>query len=223
MGYHWLLQVWHSNLHLHWCILTICNLGLRWHICWDYVKCSSPVLVYCERSWRWSTVSPFRLRCWDGSNSLQDINLFSKDRTADMIAMSAIYIPILRREIRSFIETWNSHRIRKQKNRPNAIVGKPSMLYMCPPEGTRDYMQPLSHNEYERIRSETPPWDIDAVLPALTQQWCDIQLSDMGFNPHTAYMNSAAERRTQKKRMEELNWVSSKWWRLRLRCTSLQA
>ena len=120
--------------------------------------------------------------------------MFSKNRLADMIAVGAIYIPILRREIRSYIETWNSHRIRKQKNRPNAIVGKPSMLYMCPPEGTDNYLQVLSHDELKKIKAETPEWDMHAVLPLPTQQWCDEQLRSMEFDPHTSHMKSAAER-----------------------------
>ena len=73
-----------------------------------------------------------------------------------MITVGAIYIPILRREIRSYIESWNSHRIRKQNNRPNSVVVKPSMLHMCPPDGVDNYMQPLSREEFERIKAETP-------------------------------------------------------------------
>ena len=69
------------------------------------------------------------------------------------------------------------------------------MLYMCPPEGTADFMQPLSHEEFKRVTEETPAWDIDAVLPVSTQQWCDFQLGKMGFNPHTDYMETATERR----------------------------
>lgn len=108
--------------------------------------------------------------------------------------MGAIYIPILRREITAYIETHNSHRIRKQKNRPNIVVGKPSMLFMCPSDGTDDYRQPLNCEEFERLKAETPAWDMHAVLPAATQLWCDGQLRSMNFDPYTSVMKSAVER-----------------------------
>ena len=111
-----------------------------------------------------------------------------------MIAVGAIYVPVMRREIRSYIETWNSHRIRKQNNRPNVVVGKPNLLYMCPPTGTHNYQQPLSDDEYSRIWAETPAWDMDAILPLATQQWCDMQLEDLGLNPHQDAMRAAEDR-----------------------------
>lgn len=40
-----------------------------------------------------------------------------------------VFIPILRSEISTFVETWNGHRIRPQKARPNHIAGIPNELY----------------------------------------------------------------------------------------------
>lgn len=36
---------------------------------------------------------------------------------------------IIRSEISIFVETWNAHRIRPQKQRPNHIAGIPNELY----------------------------------------------------------------------------------------------
>jgi hypothetical protein len=66
-------------------------------------------------------------------NTLQQDGLFDINVIADQIAIFAIYLPILRTEIQSYVRTWNTHRIRKQSNRPNAIAGKPHMLYRYPP------------------------------------------------------------------------------------------
>lgn len=59
-------------------------------------------------------------------------HLFEPDNLADKIALLAIYIPILRQEVQAFARMWNMHTIRKQPNRPNAVHGKPIMLYFYP-------------------------------------------------------------------------------------------
>lgn len=43
--------------------------------------------------------------------------------------MRAIYMPLIRRAVTEYVETWNSHTIRKQRNRPNSIGGRPIFLY----------------------------------------------------------------------------------------------
>jgi hypothetical protein len=48
-------------------------------------------------------------------------------------------MPILRTEIVNFVRLWNAHRIRKQRNRPNGVFGKPWMLYYHPEPPIEDY------------------------------------------------------------------------------------
>ena len=38
--------------------------------------------------------------------------------------MTAIYIPIIQAEVVMYIELWNKHVIRKQRERPNLVSGK---------------------------------------------------------------------------------------------------
>jgi hypothetical protein len=38
-------------------------------------------------------------------------------------------MPILRAEIATYVETWNEHRIRPQRQRPNHVPGVPNQLY----------------------------------------------------------------------------------------------
>jgi len=54
---------------------------------------------------------------------LQINNMYSKHFVLDMIAVRDIDIIILRREIRAYIETCNSHRTRKQSNHLRVVVG----------------------------------------------------------------------------------------------------
>ncbi|OJJ07711.1 hypothetical protein ASPVEDRAFT_142050, partial [Aspergillus versicolor CBS 583.65] len=51
------------------------------------------------------------------------------------ITLYTIYMPILRIQIISFIQTWNNHKIQKQPNRPYLVPGKPFMNYNFPPTG----------------------------------------------------------------------------------------
>lgn len=67
-------------------------------------------------------------------------HLFEPDDLADKITLLAIYIPILRQEVQGFARMWNTHTIRKQPNRPNAVHGRPVMLYFYPQDScTQNY------------------------------------------------------------------------------------
>lgn len=50
---------------------------------------------------------------------------------------------MLRKEVRVFVESWNNHKIRKQRNRPNSVSGRPWFLYEHP-EPMMDYKQPVN-------------------------------------------------------------------------------
>jgi hypothetical protein len=46
-------------------------------------------------------------------------------------------MPIVRKATEEFVEYWNSHKIRKQRDRPNSVSGKPIVLYKYRPGTTR--------------------------------------------------------------------------------------
>ena len=48
---------------------------------------------------------------------------------ADRIVFLFVFVPILRHELYSYVETHNAHRIRPQLARSNHVPGRPSELY----------------------------------------------------------------------------------------------
>ena len=64
---------------------------------------------------------------------------FDKTHAANRIALLAVYMPVMRQQIRQFVQIWNVHTIRRQPNRPHVVHGKPAHLYYAPPEGVVDH------------------------------------------------------------------------------------
>ena len=91
-------------------------------------------------------------------NTLQQDGLFNINIKADQIAMFAIYIPILRTEIQSYVRTWNGHRIRKQPNRPNAVAGKPHILYHYPPQLVQNYGLSVDTVRLDMLQNDVREW-----------------------------------------------------------------
>jgi hypothetical protein len=60
---------------------------------------------------------------------LQTHGLYESDVLEDRVVFLFVFVPILRSEIATFVETWNEHRIRSQKDRPNHVAGVPNELY----------------------------------------------------------------------------------------------
>lgn len=97
-----------------------------------------------------------------------------------------MYIPILREELYSFVRLWNAHSIRKQKNRPNAVVGKPFMLYHHPGSHVQNWGVSFDANQLQTIKAEVGEWDVDSFLPPETSEWCNGVLQSHGFESTTA-------------------------------------
>jgi len=110
-------------------------------------------------------------------------------------------MPILRQEIQAFARMWNCHTIRKQQNRPNAVYGKPYMLYNWPQApGVRRYgLKPdaelLSQLEEQTAEHGNFPAlqpllliclliciiDLNEYLPKVTKDWCTAELKKLGY------------------------------------------
>ncbi|KAM6514178.1 hypothetical protein FALCPG4_015336 [Fusarium falciforme] len=54
---------------------------------------------------------------------------FDGNMLEDQIAIYAVFEDVLRQELFDFVETWNLHRIRLQKNRPHVVHCQPWMNY----------------------------------------------------------------------------------------------
>lgn len=62
---------------------------------------------------------------------LKEEGLFSM-MESELIAIAFIHLPIIRRNVDHFTHIWNIHSIRKQKNRPWLIPGKPYLNFFHP-------------------------------------------------------------------------------------------
>ena len=125
---------------------------------------------------------------------LKQQNLFGRTNKADRIAMAAVYLPIIREEIYAFVRMWNAHSMRKQKGRPNVVVGRPNMLYWHPGDHVENFGTPYDEQTWSAADRELGEWDVDAVFPPETQAWCTRQLEEIGFNPLCARLDDASER-----------------------------
>lgn len=134
----------------------------------------------------------------------------------DQIALYAMYMPILRKEIQSFVRTWNLHYIRKQPHRPTVVHGKPFMNYYYPADGVRDLGIPIDTDTCENLQSIVQDWgnyivffpyflivyiltlviDMNEYLPEATFNWCRTRLLEMEFDPSQPPPIPGAERST---------------------------
>jgi hypothetical protein len=113
---------------------------------------------------------------------MQQDGLFDKASLADQIAILALYLPVIRNDLFNFVRLWNSHNIRAQRRRPGVVSGKPYMLYHHPAEGVQDYGLTFNEEKYGTIREQVRNWDLNAVLPLETQQWCQKFLTSINFS-----------------------------------------
>jgi hypothetical protein len=126
---------------------------------------------------------------------LQQEAIFCSTNLADQIALLAIYIPILRTEMQSFVRTWNIHSIRRQPKRPNVVPGKPNILYHHSPEHISNYGLSVDDELLQKLQGDVQEWgkniilvrylfilmslDMEEYLPASTLQWCQDQLQTL--------------------------------------------
>ena len=79
---------------------------------------------------------------------------------ADIICILAVYLELIREEVFNFVDSWNNHHIRKQKNRPYLPTGRPWMLYFHPDEGTKDYANEVDNATLERLKASVEYYGI---------------------------------------------------------------
>jgi hypothetical protein len=72
--------------------------------------------------------------------------------------MQAVYMPIVRQAAYEYMELWNIHKIRKQPNRPNAVVGRPEQLYNDPADGIQSYGVPIDIEFAKNIEESMENW-----------------------------------------------------------------
>jgi len=90
--------------------------------------------------------------------NLRTTDQFSKDRNADVIALLAVYFPVIRLQVEQFVDNWNTHQIRKQPYRPKTISGRPYNLFWRPRAGIKNYGLEVDTEKLEELRRDVTDW-----------------------------------------------------------------
>ncbi|KAG6116673.1 hypothetical protein E4U13_001685 [Claviceps humidiphila] len=107
-------------------------------------------------------------------------------RLMDLIALYAIYGPMIQDHFAHFVASWNHQTIRTRRNGELVISGTPVDLYQSP--SAHDWGIPLSQdpNADDRIAlnemlDTLKSVDTEQFLEQETEDWCNAQLQEMGF------------------------------------------
>lgn len=132
----------------------------------------------------WESMLHVSSRQWvDYFGELAGDGDFDGEMLEDQIAMYAVFEDILRQELFDFVEAWNLHRIRLQKNRPHVVHGQPWMNYHYPdPEKACNWAIPIDRSVLEEVRRPLADIDISTCLEPETKEWCRGVLTEMGFD-----------------------------------------
>ena len=57
----------------------------------------------------------------------------------DILAIQALFMPLIREEIFNFVDSWNNHKIRKQRNRADHPMEWPFLMYFHLAEGVENF------------------------------------------------------------------------------------
>ncbi|KAG5767337.1 hypothetical protein H9Q73_014340 [Fusarium xylarioides] len=113
---------------------------------------------------------------------------FADDSVPDRISMLYLFMPMIREELANFVQVWNQHYIRSQKNRPHVPAGQPWALYFQPEarEGIRNCSEVIPEQRLRNLQNifAQDPIDINAYLPAATMSVCDSILTNWEEHPN---------------------------------------
>ncbi|KAF1730615.1 hypothetical protein CRV24_008684 [Beauveria bassiana] len=108
---------------------------------------------------------------------------FNAEMLEDQIAMYAVFEDVLRQELFDFVETWNLHHIRLQKNRPHVVHGQPWMNYHYPdPSKACNWGIPIDRSILAEMERPVAALDISTCLEPETKAWCRRILTEMGYD-----------------------------------------
>ncbi|KAL6405412.1 integrase core domain protein [Ilyonectria robusta] len=108
---------------------------------------------------------------------------FDSDMLEDQIAIYAVFEDLLRQELFDFVEAWNLHKIRLQKNRPHVVHGQPWMNYHYPdPSKACNWGIPVDRTVLGDLARPLTGIDISTCLEPETKEWCRGVLNEMGYH-----------------------------------------
>ncbi|KAG5948897.1 hypothetical protein E4U60_000375 [Claviceps pazoutovae] len=141
----------------------------------------------------WRDVHPGAADTWiKFFHFLEGYKVFGKHETLedgtfmDLIALYAIYGPMIQDHFAQFVASWNHQTMRTQRNGEQVIAGTPVDLYQSP--SAHDWGIPLSQdpNADDRIAlnqmlDPLKSVDNEQFLEQEIEDWCSTQLQEMGF------------------------------------------
>jgi len=84
---------------------------------------------------------------------------FKDSHQYDRIAMLAIFMPIIQDKVYAYVEIWNSHTIRRQKERPHHVPSKPKVNYFFSMKnGNPNYGRLIDPELAARLQADTAEW-----------------------------------------------------------------
>ncbi|KAF6238719.1 hypothetical protein HO173_003225 [Letharia columbiana] len=150
--------------------------------CWMFGKSTANQRI---EAW-WMQLQSSMLNRWViFFDLLKEEKLFKKDKLADMVAVYAIYMPLIREACYEFVTNWNVHKIRAQKNRPHVTAGKPWFLYAHPSAPAVECGSVPDPSLVDTLHQEVEAYDLHEYLPAATLEWCHERMRSLGFDPAT--------------------------------------
>lgn len=101
---------------------------------------------------------------------------------SDIIALLAVYMPILRKQIHDFVEDWNVHPIRKS-NKPHVVPGQPYLLYLGTETDTSKPSCGIIPNPdfLSQLDLVVKDYDLDPYLTPEMDQFCTDYLCSHGY------------------------------------------
>ncbi|XP_006825261.1 uncharacterized protein LOC102807718, partial [Saccoglossus kowalevskii] len=80
----------------------------------------------------WAQLRKYNAQYWiDEFKDLECSELYDPDISNDRMCLTAVYMPLIKKELDDFVDEWNTHRIRKQ-NRVLRPCGIPEDIYNFP-------------------------------------------------------------------------------------------
>ena len=67
---------------------------------------------------------------------------------------------LIREEIFNFVDSWNNHKIRKQRNRADHPTGRPFMMYFHPEEGVENFGNKVEALSLREIKSHVDDYGL---------------------------------------------------------------
>ena len=150
--------------------------------CWMFGKSTANQRI---EAW-WMHLQSSMLHRWVlFFNIAQEEGHYQFDRLHDRLACYAVYMRLIREEAYEFMENWNTHKIRSQKNRPHTVSGKPWYLYEFPEPPAEKCASIPDLDLVEKLRAELQAYDMDEYLPPVTKEWCHQKALELGYDLDT--------------------------------------